>query len=615
MKKLVLAFCVIASCAVAAAQTPPYLRKAFALVDPLTYGAVCKGSDANATADTTGLINAVAYVNTQPANSVTLRIPGECVIDATVSLQPLTITANNVTVTGPGKLRIKTPTLPLNQFYNVTSGTTRHFDFLIVSGNSVTIQNVTFDSNGQAVTNCGGTYGCLWFDAIYGNPAPDKLRVVNNNFPALGGWPVLTSGTNTLIQGNIASESAGMVCSNGASGCQIIGNTTRSAIDAPYAVNGGSTTPLLVTHFLIANNVAIGSSAITPNGNGIDVTAATDGQVSGNYVSGMANGCIQVGKTGGFYTQGAAGTFLSSQRVNVVGNTCKGNNTYGGWPTNGEIIVGDYYSTHGGTSWVAGQTALNIAVKGNFITAYNASSTDLGVFVGYGAQNVTAEENSFAGCGTGVSGACGVTPYRIYDTSLTANLTYVNNHQDSTYAGVIRTQGVGPYEIWGNGNMALSIASGSPTIGPLSYYGDLVSSGNVVIPNQVTGFHGVNGTKVQLSDNSGTSGNLAKYDANGVATDAGIAATAPAKVNNCGTTTTCANTAQASPRVVTGTAALSAGAATVTGMTPFTSTSSFVCSGVDQTSAAAVKIVNASTSSITITGTSTDTIAYTCTGN
>ena len=89
----------------------------------------------------------------------------------------------------------------------------------------------------------------------------------------------------------------------------------------------------------------------------------------------------------------------------------------------------------------------------------------------------------------------------------------------------------------------------------------------------------------------------------------------PQKVNTCGTTTTCSNTAQASPRIVWGTTTLSSGTATVSSMTAWTSTTSFVCTGTDTTAAAAVKITNASTSSITITGTSSDIIGYQCTGN
>lgn len=90
---------------------------------------------------------------------------------------------------------------------------------------------------------------------------------------------------------------------------------------------------------------------------------------------------------------------------------------------------------------------------------------------------------------------------------------------------------------------------------------------------------------------------------------------------NCGTTTICGNTATALMRVVFGSVALSSGTpstATVTGFSPaFTSTSTFFCMATNATTAAdSVKIVNASSSSITITGpnTVTDTINYVCVG-
>ena len=87
----------------------------------------------------------------------------------------------------------------------------------------------------------------------------------------------------------------------------------------------------------------------------------------------------------------------------------------------------------------------------------------------------------------------------------------------------------------------------------------------------------------------------------------------------CGTTTTCTPVQLTSPRTVWGTVALTAGSATVSGMTAWSSTTSFVCSGTDQTGATptAVKIVNTSATSITVsvTGSVTDTVSYTCVGN
>jgi len=87
-------------------------------------------------------------------------------------------------------------------------------------------------------------------------------------------------------------------------------------------------------------------------------------------------------------------------------------------------------------------------------------------------------------------------------------------------------------------------------------------------------------------------------------------------VASCATTTTCSNTAVVAPRFVRGTVPLTAGAATVTGISPaFTSTATFNCTATDTTAAAAVSVAMTSASSITFAGTSTDTISYLCVGN
>jgi hypothetical protein len=155
------------------------------------------------------------------------------------------------------------------------------------------------------------------------------------------------------------------------------------------------------------------------------------------------------------------------------------------------------------------------------------------------------------------------------------------------------------------------------------------NTANVTAPASVAGTYALGlpatGTAANLVDeatSSTVSGDVTTYsNTTGRVQDSGtlLSSLAPkttvAIVNTCGTTTTCSNTAQASPRMVWGTVALTAGSAVITGMTTWTATTSFACTGTDRTAAAAVSIANTSTSSITITGTSTDTIAYQCVGN
>lgn len=88
------------------------------------------------------------------------------------------------------------------------------------------------------------------------------------------------------------------------------------------------------------------------------------------------------------------------------------------------------------------------------------------------------------------------------------------------------------------------------------------------------------------------------------------------QVQNCGTTATCANTVLTNPQIVIGQVTLAGGTATVTGLPAFTSTSTFRCVAQDNTSiVTSANAVPASTTSITVTGTGTDVIAYHCIGN
>ena len=73
----------------------------------------------------------------------------------------------------------------------------------------------------------------------------------------------------------------------------------------------------------------------------------------------------------------------------------------------------------------------------------------------------------------------------------------------------------------------------------------------------------------------------------------------------------------AGPHMVTGSVALASGTATVTlsGSAVYTSSTSYTCTANDTTAAAAVKVGQTSATSITFTGTSTDTVQFMCAGS
>jgi hypothetical protein len=153
-------------------------------------------------------------------------------------------------------------------------------------------------------------------------------------------------------------------------------------------------------------------------------------------------------------------------------------------------------------------------------------------------------------------------------------------------------------------NTVTSLDNGSSQIGIYVWFnsGDNTVFANVgVADNTVTGFSGTSASGIAWSASAGASddlkigpnlsfGNTKNYDA---------------KTGNI-------TNLDATPIIARGTATLSGGSQTAT--VAFSGTSNYTCTGTDQTAASAVKIVNTSATQITITGTGTDVIAYSCGG-
>ena len=541
-------------------------------VDVTAYGASPSKAD-----NFSAIQAATAFVNTQPAASVTMVFPPGNYYVNPLDSKPgnflANITANHVTVTGYGATIAISPGDSMGQRWGVASGATFYWNYFVLSGSHDTIEGLIFDSNGMTSWShdCRGKHGCWWATGVYVGKGgrgsiPTDDWVVNNRFLQLYGWATLSAGNDTRIEGNYAENSAGMVCeflvpSGESTGCDISDNISVDSIDAPYAVNGGSTAGSAVTNFRIENNYASGNR----NGAGIDVTAATDGVVSGNVITGMKNWCIQVDRTHGSYRPQPA-EFIASQRIKVSGNYCNRNNGYAGWPMDAEIMIGDNYAgASTGADYKPGQTAKDIMVSDNMVTAQNALG--MGIAVGYGASNVIVTGNEFTGCGNGSTTPCKTgSVFRYVDTPATSDIVLTNNHQGTAYEGVLRTRGPGPYEIWGNG---------IPTAGP----------------------------------------GLPATQAASASPEAGLRGVSHPAVIGCGAAAVCSDSLQANAFIQWGTVTLTAGSATVTGLHPYTSVASFGCTGTDTTAPNYVKVVPASATDVTITGTGTDTISWECHGN
>lgn len=183
------------------------------------------------------------------------------------------------------------------------------------------------------------------------------------------------------------------------------------------------------------------------------------------------------------------------------------------------------------------------------------------------------------------------------------------------------------------------LTTGLSTLRRIAFFGKNNSNGVTRINSESIGAIGLN-----IEPNTGTGGvifgsgsaspsTVATVDSTGKGTfNGGIVAGASGSTisdsreliqnaHSCGTTTTCANTANGSNRIIFGSVALSSGTpstATVASITPFTSSSSYFCVVTNTTSQAnPLKVANVSSSSFTITGpnTVTDTVNYQCIGN
>ena len=174
----------------------------------------------------------------------------------------------------------------------------------------------------------------------------------------------------------------------------------------------------------------------------------------------------------------------------------------------------------------------------------------------------------------------------------------------------------------------LPVANGGTGLGTLT--SNVIYKGNGTTAEAVSSVTD-NGTTVTSTDSGGYSApKLVSTVATGTApltitsttTVPNLTVSNHPTVQFCGTTTTCSHTAETSPKIVFGSAALVSGApstAAVTGISPaFTATADYVCTVTAQSAAATalLSVSNVSSSAFTITGPATvsTVINYVCVG-
>jgi len=446
------------------------------IVNVRSYG--CAG---NGTADDTACIVAAgnAIVAAAANGPVELYFPaGRYMINPMKGMSPYTAGAtgailldfsmshaNGITVMGEGTASqiallpytaSAQPGKPYNEQVAVAKGSEFYFFAIRFAGNDEAVLNMAFDGNGQSygangcqpLAGSSDPNGCFWFSGVVDQGSAtmqlQNLNVSHNTFYnsvtdsetgtgatvsfGIAGWPVEASNASHVrISNNSATGSEGMNCVDGSTDCVIDGNTSDKSFDAPYSCNGGSGGVAEAVQGCVISNNTAGTSN---NGSGIDVTATTDATITGNYVSGASNWCIQVDRSGGAYWDGPTSGILPARNITVTGNHCIGNSVWDGWPFNPEIMIGDEYAcalaSNGsgcvGASWTPGMTALNVTVTRNYCDAKNQWGTC--VAVGFGAEGVNISNNTMAGCGTN-----GQPPRSIWidGGTSTANVSVTNN--------------------------------------------------------------------------------------------------------------------------------------------------------------------------------------------
>ncbi len=228
---------------------------------------------------------------------------------------------------------------------------------------------------------------------------------------------------------------------------------------------------------------------------------------------------------------------------------------------------------------------------------------------------------------TVTSGYTLVTQKTCNDATLGSIYTYAQPPA-SGFSGAYVCQQIGSTSLGTGayGWIALANQSGTPGSGTVT-----VATGKAAaISNSLT-FAGTDGTTLTGPTTSAT---LARTDSAQTFTGVQTFSSAPVSSVTTGTapltitsTTPVANltgqvlaynaagTQQTSAKTVFGACTLGTSCViTFAGSAAWTSIGSYQCSGTDQTSAAAVKVVNDSASQATFTGTSTDVISYVCIG-
>lgn len=364
------------------------------------FGAVGDG----VTDDTVAIQAAISAVNSDASIS-TLIFDGVFLVNYLTANTLCSISRSDLTITGGGTIKAK----PEAYDTGVSAGGYKYYTTFYVTGDRVTIENITIDGNNQfSQYASSGVLPNYWLGAVVFQGTNYSVllqmpKAINVRYINGGGWPI--KGTycyQGLIDSCEVTNSQG-VGFDGSSLCVVSNNSSYNAYDAHFATwnsIGG----------VVSNNTCNTSS----NGSGIDVSGSKDCTIIGNTIRACANRGIWVVQD--------PNTGRQPSNVTIVGNTFFNNNSYTPIIEKGDIQVAAAYPSldtrPSGTVDVNGLTII-----GNTFTTYNgANSITLGSY----AYNVLIDGNTFK--------SDPVTPATRSIVFYNSNQAIVRNNNDLIYA-------------------------------------------------------------------------------------------------------------------------------------------------------------------------------------
>lgn len=476
--------------------------------------------------------------------------------------------------------------------------------------------NVIDGNNKIGSSNTASGYGIMAYNTAATTGPCKNLVVTENNVQN-------TAGTGIYLQGCLYS----VVAHN------VLINTAQQQLDSVLTVgaiacNAGN--PPSPT----APGVVIDSNTIHTSGKqGIEISHCPGVVISNNTMDGISKYGVEV----------VSGSDQNPMIAHNSITTATGGIIIFG--TGGAMIKGNFITGCGASPCVFTDTSSpNAQAEGNNITANSADSQAMWIQGNsslvasnnfYGLVTVTTGEVALRITGTGSAVrnnffANTSIQNEILNTACSACIFESNTflHTTGTSFAIVE-QAAAANNIYrrnlvsGGTSPGWSLGGTTPTEYENSFNGSidamLVTSlkigANTILPATLTGTQGI-GVKLATATGAFTNGNLRGSDTNGTEIDGGIVAnTLVTKMVSCGTTTTCSASTLSAPHALFGSVALTAGSAVVTGIPAWTSTSTFVCTCQDASARNACGIANTSTTSITVSGTGTDTIGYQCSGN